>query len=172
MVLCSIQYAHLLYIILWRQQTGSLTITATLIMLFIHLVVLYLPLCNTFQLIVIWEPQSLSWLVVSFRNSWRDLDLCDNENVWGEEVQYKFWYDTCCGWWTICGALETYRDKWRLPVDFCSLDCQGNQPQHCSFCHLWQWEWMLDIMLDQLWPLYLPSGNVDEYLNHALWLSL
>lgn len=27
-------------------------------------------------------------------------------------------------------------------------------------------------MLDQLWPLYSPAGNVDEYLNHILWLSL
>lgn len=42
----------------------------------------------------------------------------------------------------------------------------------CSFCHPWQWEWMSDIMLDQLWPLYSPSGNVDEFLNHTLWLSL
>lgn len=55
---------------------------------------------------------------------------------------------------------------------FCRLDCRGNLPEHCSFCHLWQWEWMSDIMLDQLWPLYLPSGSVDEYLNHVLWLSL
>lgn len=49
------------------------------------------------------------------------------------------------------------------------LHCQGNQPKHCSFCHIWQWEWMSDIMLDQL---YSPSGDVDEYLNHTLWLSL
>lgn len=87
-------------------------------------------------------------------------------------MQYKFRYDACCSWWTICVASETNGDKWRLPVDFCRLDCRGNQPEHCSFCHLWQWEWMSDIMLDQLWPLYLPSGNVDEYLNHTLWLSL
>lgn len=90
-----------------------------------HLVVLYLPLCNTFQVIVVWEPRSLSWLVVSFRNSWEDLDLNDNENVWGEEVQYKFLYDAYCSWWTICGTLETNWDKWRLPVDFCRLDRPG-----------------------------------------------
>lgn len=110
--------------------------------------------------------------MVSFRNSWGDLDLYDNENVWGQEMQYKFWYDARRTWWTICGASETNGDKWRLPVDFCRLDCPRNPPEHCSFCHLWQWEWMSDIMLDQLWPLYLPLGSVDEDLNHTLWLSL
>lgn len=110
--------------------------------------------------------------MVSFRNSWGDLDLYDNENVWGWEVQFKFLCDAAVVDGQICGASETNRDKWRLPVDFCRLDCQRNQPEHRSFCHLWQWEWMSDIMLDQLWPLYSPSGNVDEYLNHTLWLSL
>lgn len=87
-------------------------------------------------------------------------------------MQYKFQWDACCSWWTICGAPETNGDKWQLPVDFCGLDFPGNQLECRSFCHLWQWEWMSDIMLDQLWPLYLPTGNVDEFLNHTLWLSL
>lgn len=62
-----------------------------------------------------------------------------------------------------------FRDKWQLPVDFCRLDCCKNLPEHCSFCHLRQWKWTSDIMLDRLWPR-LATGNFDEYLNPTLWV--
>lgn len=48
--------------------------------------------------------------MVSLRSSWGDSDVCNNENVWGQDRRCsinRVLCDVCCSWQAACGASET-----------------------------------------------------------------